>query len=83
MFDLFSYEWKDDFFNEKVQFWFFYAKKKKKNDAFDKKTQIWCLLWKIMDLYEKYSNPKFMTWKQWIFYDKMQIWVLLCKTMNF
>ena len=87
MFDLFSYEWKNDFFNEKVQIWFFYAKKKKekkkKNDAFDKKTQIWCLLWKIMDLYEKYSNPKFMTWKQWIFYDKMQIWVLLCKTMNF
>ena len=29
MFDLFSYEWKDDFFNEKVQIWFFYAKKKK------------------------------------------------------
>ena len=71
-------KFKSDFFMQKEK-----KRKKKKNDAFDKKTQIWCLLWKIMDLYEKYSNPKFMTWKQWIFYDKMQIWVLLCKTMNF
>ena len=30
MFDLFCYEWKDDFFFEKVQIWFFMQNKKQK-----------------------------------------------------
>ena len=53
MFDLFCYEWKDDFFFEKVQIWFFMQnkkqkkkKKKKQNKKTKqnklKKTKKWC-----------------------------------------
>ena len=77
MFDLFCYEWKDDFFFEKVQIWFFMQNKKQKKQK-NKTKQIKKNKKMMLLIIKKDSNLMFIMkdyWFVWkIFKSKFMTW---------